>query len=145
MARLGLAGLLSAVVLAGCAMFGAEITVDARNDSDHDMIVQVVDANGAPHGPAHRLYPLEERSRRAGATRRSLGRHRQRRPRRRKRAGGGADGPAAGDAGLARAGRSGGRAIRGLGAAWILSAPGTGATIDARAATGRRTFEEAPR
>jgi hypothetical protein len=42
-------------------MFGAEVTVDARNDSDHDMVIQIVDGNGAPHGPAHRLLPLEER------------------------------------------------------------------------------------
>ncbi len=51
-----------AVASAGCAMFGAEITVDARNDSDQVMVVQVVDASGAPHGPAHRLEPLEERA-----------------------------------------------------------------------------------
>jgi hypothetical protein len=48
-------------VLAACAMFGAEITVTARNDSDQVMVVQVVDGNGAPVGPAHRLEPLEER------------------------------------------------------------------------------------
>ena len=47
--------------LAGCGFIGAEITVDARNDSDFEMIVQVVDASGAPHGPAHRLFPLEQR------------------------------------------------------------------------------------
>ena len=58
---LGAASLLVASVLAGCAMFGAEITVDARNDSDEVMVVQVVDGNGAPHGPEHRLVPLEER------------------------------------------------------------------------------------
>src|SRR5918996_2338669 len=61
MARLRLAAL-AAVVLAGCAMFGAEITVDARNEGDEAMVVQVVDGNGAPHGPAHQLEPLEERS-----------------------------------------------------------------------------------
>ena len=61
MARLRLAAL-AAVVLAGCAMFGAEITVDARNEGDEVMVVQVVDGNGAPHGPAHQLEPLEERS-----------------------------------------------------------------------------------
>ncbi len=43
-------------------MFGAEITVEARNDSDEVMVIQVVDGNGAPHGPAHRLLPLEERA-----------------------------------------------------------------------------------
>jgi hypothetical protein len=48
-------------MLAGCGLFGAEITVDARNDGDLDMTVQVIDANGAPNGPAHRLEPLEER------------------------------------------------------------------------------------
>lgn len=42
-------------------MFGAEIRVDARNDSDEVMVIQVVDGNGALHGPAHRLAPLEER------------------------------------------------------------------------------------
>jgi hypothetical protein len=57
-----LAPLTSAVLLVGCAMFGAEITVDARNGSDQVMVVQVVDANGAPHGPAHRIEPLEERA-----------------------------------------------------------------------------------
>jgi hypothetical protein len=57
----GAASLLVSSVLAGCAMLGAEITVDARNDSDEIMVVQVVDGNGAPHGPAHRLQPLEER------------------------------------------------------------------------------------
>ncbi len=56
------AELLAASTLAGCAMFGAEITVDARNDSDEVMVIQVIDGNGAPHGPAQRLEPLEERS-----------------------------------------------------------------------------------
>jgi hypothetical protein len=58
----GLAWAIFAMVLVGCGMFAAEITVEARNDSDHDMIVQVVDATGVPHGPAHRLFPLEERA-----------------------------------------------------------------------------------
>jgi hypothetical protein len=55
------AAILVASVLAGCAIFGAEITVDARNESDEVMVVQVVDGNGAPHGPAHTLQPLDER------------------------------------------------------------------------------------
>jgi hypothetical protein len=59
---IGVAVLLLAGVLAGCSFLGAEITIDARNDSDHVMVVQVVDGNGDPHGPAHRLEPLEERT-----------------------------------------------------------------------------------
>ncbi len=54
--------LISTVVLAGCAVFGSEITIDARNDSDDVMVVQVVDGNGDAVGPAHRLEPLEERT-----------------------------------------------------------------------------------
>jgi len=65
MARRWLTTLLPALIgaaLAGCGILGAsEITVTARNDSDVAMVVQVVDANGAAHGPAHRLEPLEER------------------------------------------------------------------------------------
>lgn len=50
------------LLLAGCAFIGAgEITIGARNDSDQVMVIQVVDGNGAPHGPAHRVQPLEER------------------------------------------------------------------------------------
>ena len=56
-----LAAPILAVAMVACTLLGGEITVDARNDSDQDMIVQVVDGNGAPHGPAHRLFPLEER------------------------------------------------------------------------------------
>ena len=55
--------LLLLLLLAGCGLVGAgEITVDARNGSDFPMRVQVVGANGEPHGPAHTLDPLEERS-----------------------------------------------------------------------------------
>jgi hypothetical protein len=62
MSRARLGPLVAAIALAGCALVGAaEITVDARNDSDQVMVVQVVDGSGAPHGPAHRLQPLEER------------------------------------------------------------------------------------
>jgi len=62
MARTRLAAVLGASLLAGCSLIGAaEITVDARNDSDEVMVVQVVDGNGAPHGPAHTLPPLDER------------------------------------------------------------------------------------
>ena len=62
MARMRLAALLAASLLAGCSLVGAaEITVDARNDSDDVMVVQVVDGNGAPHGPAHTLEPLDAR------------------------------------------------------------------------------------
>ena len=48
-------------MLSACGLLGGEITVTARNDSGFPMVVQVVDGNGAPHGPAHRLEPLEER------------------------------------------------------------------------------------
>ena len=62
MARLGFAALLAASLLAGCSVVGAgEITVDARNDSDEAMVVQVVNGNGDAHGPAHTLEPLEQR------------------------------------------------------------------------------------
>jgi len=62
MARMRLAALLAASLLAGCSLVGAaEITVDARNDSDQVMVVQVVDGNGARHGPAHTLEPLDAR------------------------------------------------------------------------------------
>ena len=62
MARMRLKALLAASLLTGCSLVGAaEITVDARNDSDEVMVVQVVDGSGAPQGPAHTLEPLEER------------------------------------------------------------------------------------
>ena len=62
MARMRLAALLAACLLTACSLVGAaEITVDARNDSDQVMVVQVVDGNGAPHGPAHTLESLEDR------------------------------------------------------------------------------------
>lgn len=64
-ARMLPAGLV-AVVLAGCSAFGAsEITLEARNESDFPMVVQVVEGGGADgpaHGPAHTLEPLEERT-----------------------------------------------------------------------------------
>lgn len=54
-----------AALLAGCGFLGAsEITVDARNDSDRPMRVQVVEgigAQGADYGPEHTLDPLDER------------------------------------------------------------------------------------
>jgi hypothetical protein len=54
--------LLVAATLVGCGLVGAgEITVTARNDSDLPMVVQVIDAGGEAHGPAHRVEPLEER------------------------------------------------------------------------------------
>jgi hypothetical protein len=59
--HLRLATIVLVVGLAGCGMFGSEITVQARNDSDVPRVVQVVDVNGAPVGPAQRLEPLEER------------------------------------------------------------------------------------
>jgi hypothetical protein len=49
---------LSGLILAGCGLLGSEIVVEAVNDSDQAMVVQVVDSNGAPHGPAHRIEPL---------------------------------------------------------------------------------------
>jgi hypothetical protein len=56
---------LLALVLSACSILGgAEITVDARNDSDFPMTVQVVegfDAAGNAFGPEHVLGPLEER------------------------------------------------------------------------------------
>jgi hypothetical protein len=62
MARIG-PPLVVAILLAGCGFIGAaEISVDARNDSDFPMRVQVVDADGAPHGPVHTVEPLEERT-----------------------------------------------------------------------------------
>jgi hypothetical protein len=52
-------------VLGGCGFLGAsEITVEAQNDSDVVMVVQVVEgiaAGGADYGPPHRLDPLVER------------------------------------------------------------------------------------
>ena len=51
-----------AILGAGCGMLGAsEITLQARNDSDVPMTVQVVDAAGDPSGPAHTVDPLEIR------------------------------------------------------------------------------------
>ena len=58
--------LLGAALLAGCSVFGSsEITVDARNDSDFPMSVQVTDGLGPDanvFGPEHTLDPLEERT-----------------------------------------------------------------------------------
>lgn len=51
--------------LAGCSFLGAEVTVDARNDSDFEMRIQVVEGIGPqarPFGPPHVLEPLEERA-----------------------------------------------------------------------------------
>jgi hypothetical protein len=63
MARIGPSRMLvfGMSLVTACSFFGAEITVNARNDSDFPMVVQVVDGNGQPHGPAHRLEALEER------------------------------------------------------------------------------------
>jgi hypothetical protein len=49
-------------VLAACTLIGGEIRVDARNESDDEMLIQVVDGNGEAHGPVHVLEPLEERT-----------------------------------------------------------------------------------
>ena len=58
-----LASLLASLALAGCSVFGSsEITVDARNDSDLPISVQVVGADGNVFGPEHLLDPLEERT-----------------------------------------------------------------------------------
>ena len=47
--------------MAACSLVGGEITVTARNDSDVDMVIQVVDGNGVAVGPAHRVIAHEER------------------------------------------------------------------------------------
>jgi len=64
--RLRFSALVSALVLSACSLFGAsEITLDARNDSDRRMVVQVVEGaggEGAAYGPEHTLEPLEERT-----------------------------------------------------------------------------------
>jgi hypothetical protein len=64
--RRWLTALLAVVLLAGCSLFGAsEITVEARNESDRRMVVQVVEGaggDGGAYGPAHTLEPLEERT-----------------------------------------------------------------------------------
>ena len=63
---LRLFALISALVLSACSIVGAsEITVDARNDSDLPMTVQVIEGSGADgnvFGPEHTLDPLEERT-----------------------------------------------------------------------------------
>ena len=55
-----------AAMLSGCAVLGAsEITLDARNDSDLPMTVQVtdgIDPDANVVGPEHTLAPLEERT-----------------------------------------------------------------------------------
>jgi hypothetical protein len=51
-----------AILAAGCGLLDAsEITLQARNDSDLPMLVQVIDAAGDPSGPAHTVDPLEIR------------------------------------------------------------------------------------
>jgi hypothetical protein len=64
--RLRLSALVSALMLSACTIFGgSEITVDARNDSDRRMVVQVVEGaggEGAAYGPEHTLEPLEDRT-----------------------------------------------------------------------------------
>ena len=61
-----LSALAVALAVGGCSIFGAsEITVDARNDSDLPMTVQVIEGfgdDGAIFGPEHVLDPLEERA-----------------------------------------------------------------------------------
>jgi hypothetical protein len=64
MARIGPSPIMAlgiSVLIAACAFFGGEITVTARNDSDVEMVIQVVDGNGAAVGPAHRVLPLDGR------------------------------------------------------------------------------------
>jgi hypothetical protein len=64
--RLMLSALIPAFMLSACSILGgSEITVEARNDSDLPMTVQVTegfepDAN--VFGPEHALEPLEERT-----------------------------------------------------------------------------------
>jgi hypothetical protein len=62
----GILALLAAAALAGCSVLGAsEITVEARNEGDRRMVVQVVEGaggDGAAYGPEHTLEPLEERT-----------------------------------------------------------------------------------
>jgi hypothetical protein len=49
------------VVVAGCGVIGAsQITVTARNDSEQDMVVQVIGGLGdeaGPHGDSHTVAP----------------------------------------------------------------------------------------
>jgi hypothetical protein len=58
--------LILAAALSGCGLVGAEITVDARNDSNGGMRIQVVEGIGPdavqPFGPPHILDPFEERT-----------------------------------------------------------------------------------
>lgn len=65
-ARLGLSALVSAIVLSACSIIGgSEITVDARNDSDLPISVQVIEGMGADgnvFGPEHIVEPREERT-----------------------------------------------------------------------------------
>ena len=53
------------LALAGCGILGAsEITVDATNETNQPMIVQVVEGIGpdaVPYGPAHQVFPGESR------------------------------------------------------------------------------------
>jgi hypothetical protein len=54
----------TALFVAGCGPLGAEITVDARNEGDLVMRIQVVEGvgvDGRPFGPNHFVDPLEER------------------------------------------------------------------------------------
>lgn len=64
--RLRFSALASALVLSACSSLGAsEITVEARNDSDLPMTVQVVegfDPDANVFGPEHTIDPLEERT-----------------------------------------------------------------------------------
>ena len=52
---------LAVVILAGCSFVGvSEITVDATNQTDQAMVVQVMEGIGpdaAPYGPAHTVGP----------------------------------------------------------------------------------------
>ena len=58
-----LASLAAALALTGCSIFGgSEITVDARNDSDLPISVQVIGADENVFGPEHIVEPLEERT-----------------------------------------------------------------------------------
>ena len=61
--RLGLSALVTALVLSACSVFGgSEITIDARNDSDLPISVQVIGADDNVFGPEHIVDPRDERT-----------------------------------------------------------------------------------
>ena len=58
-----LASLAATLALGGCSVLGgSEITIEARNDSDLPVSVQVIGADGNAFGPEHIVDPLEERT-----------------------------------------------------------------------------------